>query len=361
MHGPSRASGGTITFTRDPSGRRASATGEVRSARRPSGADDPLDEKVDLRPARGAPRWRASWPARSIQTGPRPFTITSVTASSASSGSSGPRPVALAVTAARDGRDVRAPAGADALGVPRLAPDRIGDPGGLVVARGARARRRRAARVGTSGGTAELPGERAGQARGEQAGVDGPRDLRVDGDLGDHRRPHAVLDVGAGERSAGLRQQHDLGRPQRRRPSLGAARGSTGRVTRIDRVAPAATVRARTGRAGAAVGDHRPIVRRRAVRSSTSARSCVERTLPTREDREPVAGRLLEATERVGGDVATRRRASRRCPGPVGSGRPRAAGTSPARSTMRAPSGRAAGEQDGERGRDDRGAGATLR
>ena len=37
MHGPSMASGGTTTLTRDPSGRRASATGEVRSARSPRG------------------------------------------------------------------------------------------------------------------------------------------------------------------------------------------------------------------------------------------------------------------------------------------------------------------------------------
>ena len=48
--GPSTASGGSTTWTREPSGRRASTTGVARSARRPERGDDPLDEQVDRRP-----------------------------------------------------------------------------------------------------------------------------------------------------------------------------------------------------------------------------------------------------------------------------------------------------------------------
>ena len=42
--GPFSASGGTITFTREPSGRRASTIGEASSTRRPTAGDDPLDD-----------------------------------------------------------------------------------------------------------------------------------------------------------------------------------------------------------------------------------------------------------------------------------------------------------------------------
>ena len=90
MHGPSTASGGTTTFTREPSGRRASATGERAVGPQAERPDDPLDRAARPRRARGAGRWRSSRPARSTHTGPAPLTITSVTAASASSGSSGP-------------------------------------------------------------------------------------------------------------------------------------------------------------------------------------------------------------------------------------------------------------------------------
>ena len=42
--GPSIASGGMTAFTREPSGRRASTIGDDSSMRRPSGADDAVDD-----------------------------------------------------------------------------------------------------------------------------------------------------------------------------------------------------------------------------------------------------------------------------------------------------------------------------
>ena len=47
--GPSTASGGMTTFTREPSARRASAIGLSSSTRRPSGREDPLDRVAQRR------------------------------------------------------------------------------------------------------------------------------------------------------------------------------------------------------------------------------------------------------------------------------------------------------------------------
>ena len=90
--GPSSASGGSTTFTRDPSGSRASHSGSDSSARRPSGAR--IRSIASRRSASRSKRTpvHSSRPRRSTHTGAVPDTMISSTAGSASSGSSGPRP-----------------------------------------------------------------------------------------------------------------------------------------------------------------------------------------------------------------------------------------------------------------------------
>ncbi len=48
MHGPTSDSGGMITLTREPSGKRASTMGLLSSTRRPSGRDDAVDDAHQL-------------------------------------------------------------------------------------------------------------------------------------------------------------------------------------------------------------------------------------------------------------------------------------------------------------------------
>ena len=90
--GPSRLSGGITQFTRDPSGKRASASGAASSTRRPSGlrmrsircissSSEPNDTSVST-----------MRPRRSTCTTPRPLTMISSTSGSSISGSSGPEP-----------------------------------------------------------------------------------------------------------------------------------------------------------------------------------------------------------------------------------------------------------------------------
>ena len=98
--GPSSASGGRTTWTREPSGSRASASGSASSARRPSGA---RIRSIAWRSSASLPNRASvgsSRPPRSTQTGPHPQTITSSTSGSCSSGSSGPRPTARSATRA---------------------------------------------------------------------------------------------------------------------------------------------------------------------------------------------------------------------------------------------------------------------
>ena len=68
-HGPSTASGGTTTLTRDPSGSRASASGALPVGAQPERADDPLDQQLDLVAARGGASVTRAGRARSTQTG----------------------------------------------------------------------------------------------------------------------------------------------------------------------------------------------------------------------------------------------------------------------------------------------------
>ena len=90
--GPSGASGAMTTFTREPSGSRASHSGSASSTRRPSGAR--MRSIASRSSAADAKRTsvRSRRPARSTHTGPTPLTITSSTPGSRSNGSSGPNP-----------------------------------------------------------------------------------------------------------------------------------------------------------------------------------------------------------------------------------------------------------------------------
>ena len=92
--GPSSASGGITTFTREPSGRRASHIGDASSTRRPSGA---RIRSIAWRRSASAANCTAPSsmrPRRSTNTDPAPLTMISSTCGSASSGSSAPSPKA---------------------------------------------------------------------------------------------------------------------------------------------------------------------------------------------------------------------------------------------------------------------------
>ena len=55
MHGPSTASGGTTTWTRDPSAQAGVDQGVHRIGPPTERGDDALDEQLDLRPGRARP------------------------------------------------------------------------------------------------------------------------------------------------------------------------------------------------------------------------------------------------------------------------------------------------------------------
>ena len=90
--GPSRASGGMIALTREPSARRASTMGEDSSTRRPTA--DTIRSITWRRCAlsRNTTRVRSSFPRRSTYTSRGPFTRMSDTLGSCMRGSIGPSP-----------------------------------------------------------------------------------------------------------------------------------------------------------------------------------------------------------------------------------------------------------------------------
>ena len=87
---PSMASGGAMTLTRDPSGRRASQIGELSSTRRPT--CDTIRWQMFISWVLSRKRTLVSWtlPLTSMNTRPAPLTMMSAMSSRASSGSSGP-------------------------------------------------------------------------------------------------------------------------------------------------------------------------------------------------------------------------------------------------------------------------------
>jgi hypothetical protein len=88
--GPSSASGGAMTLTRLPSGRRASQIGELSSTRRPTWLT--IRWQMFISWALSRKRTLVSWtlPPTSMNTRPAPLTMMSAMSSRASSGSSGP-------------------------------------------------------------------------------------------------------------------------------------------------------------------------------------------------------------------------------------------------------------------------------
>ena len=88
--GPSIASGGTMTLTREPSARRASQIGEDSSTRRPTWLTMRWQMFISCWLSRK--RMPVFWilPATSMNTVPAPLTMMSAMSSRASSGSSGP-------------------------------------------------------------------------------------------------------------------------------------------------------------------------------------------------------------------------------------------------------------------------------
>ena len=94
-HGPSTATGRTITFTRDPSAKRASTIGLDRSTRSPSGATiRSMRWGTVASSSTSSVAFEPPW--RSTHTAPPPLTITSVTVGSARNGSRGPSPLSRA-------------------------------------------------------------------------------------------------------------------------------------------------------------------------------------------------------------------------------------------------------------------------
>ena len=96
--GPSIEQGGMIAFTREPSGRRASTIGHLRSMRRPSGR---MMRSITFSTWSSFAKRIGVWltlPRCSTYTTFGPFTITSETDSSRSSGSIGPKPNSSSVT-----------------------------------------------------------------------------------------------------------------------------------------------------------------------------------------------------------------------------------------------------------------------
>ena len=96
--GPSTASGGMTTLTREPSGSRASASGDASSTRRPAGASTRSITSRSCASVAKAMAVASRRPARSTHTSARPLTMISSTVGSSSSGCSGPRPSARSVT-----------------------------------------------------------------------------------------------------------------------------------------------------------------------------------------------------------------------------------------------------------------------
>ena len=91
--GPSSASGGITTFTREPSGRRASHERLRLVDAAPQRREDPLDRVAQLGlDAEARAEVCSSRPWRSTHAAAQPHTITSSTSGSASRGSSGPSP-----------------------------------------------------------------------------------------------------------------------------------------------------------------------------------------------------------------------------------------------------------------------------
>ena len=93
MVGPSRASGGMIALTREPSGNLASTIGLASSRRRPNGASMRRITRVTWSSLMNRVLARCRTPATSTKTCSGPFTRISLTLVSASNGSSGPKPV----------------------------------------------------------------------------------------------------------------------------------------------------------------------------------------------------------------------------------------------------------------------------
>ena len=90
--GPSTASGGMITCTRWPWGRRAFAMGDASSTRRPSGPSMRSMSALSCASSENRASERNRRPSRSKNTSCGPFTMISVTVSSARSPSRGPNP-----------------------------------------------------------------------------------------------------------------------------------------------------------------------------------------------------------------------------------------------------------------------------
>ena len=349
-HGPSTASGRHDHVHPRPVGQ--AGVGDRRRAvgPQPEGADDALDEEVDLGavpgrsasrrsspepldPDRAVPvhhhlgdgvvgeqrlegpepgdpggrrRWRRPWRRRSGAAGGR------VAPRASTCGRSAPRSGSVGeqrgVDRRRRGRSVR---------------------GGAAQAARARSRARpRGSRVV------------------EQPGVDGAGDLRVDGDLGDDRRADACARRRRGRAPGRARSaaRPPTGAAAARGP--GAATRKHGRVTKRERVAPAATARATplgSVPQSATTGRGR---RRRGARRARRPRSGSERSRRRGgAGASPSPARTSSRWRASGGTSAPGAPASRRCPGSSGSVSPRAAGTSPARSASSAPSARRAAEE----------------
>ena len=325
------------------------------------GTDDALHEEVDVGRGRASIASRRSSPRRSTQTVPCPFTITSVTASSARSGSRGPSPATRAVTARaraiasafgsrgwarRTSARTWASVGS-ALGVGRE--DRGVDLPDEVVSCG---------RVATSGGTGQIPCEAPRQPGGEQPGVDRPRDLWVDGDLGDDGGAYGALDVDAAERPPRLAQQHHLGGAQRQ--GEGAAQGEEAGPRDEERAAgTGGDGEGDAARVGAAVGDDRsPVGGEEASQHVGALRR--QRPGAAGKQGEPLGGVHLQPMEGVGGHVGPRRQPARD-PRAVGVGEAEGGRRVTGQVDQQRPVGAAAAEEQREGGGDDGGARAALR
>ena len=97
--GPRSERGGTIAWTREPDGSRASTHGDELSTRRPKGPTmRSIRCRTDSSPSNSRPCTLSIRPSRSTNTSSGPFTITSVTSGSCSRNSIGPNPTTSSET-----------------------------------------------------------------------------------------------------------------------------------------------------------------------------------------------------------------------------------------------------------------------
>src|SRR4051812_25240070 len=235
--GPSSASGGITTLTREPSGSRASHSGSASSTRRPSGA---RIRSIAWRTSSSEPNATpvaSKRPARSTHTGPAPLTMTSSTSGSPSSGSSGPRPNERSATrATSSAREAASSSAASRSTSVRMRPCRSPSPPPASAIRRSRSEAARSSRAATraAGSMPPIGREPAGFAPGNECGggaASRPRPRK--GPPMFRRLPHQRVQRRHGLRVDHRRRPHLRRRDVRQRVRIDVRVGLLGRLERV--------------------------------------------------------------------------------------------------------------------------------